>query len=488
MSEIHDDLLDSLKLISKDIRKDYKSLRNRLQSILLDHRFLCNEVLPCFPDFPLIPNERCGLWYCNPQDYVQTSYFKSTDGHTNQWDFSSRRLNFHILPTIASNNGAIIVDSTRRGKKIPDALSKTIPIWCAVLNHLMLQSQENLAEKETLFVPPETVSASEYSSIKKRIPELVEKLRALDVIDGAEIDHILAGRILRPIWVYPGSSILQSNTDVFTGEVSNSKWAAETDEKFIPIILCTVSYQAQDGVDMRHGFTYVQGAADDHELWSHGLDATTFWSNIKELGNLNYSDQELEQLVLQLTMRQTGSAEGVSIDRAFPQIDGITADLSLGKVVENLQLTSQLAQELRERYSLTVILSQSVSIVQDAKEVEDSSNSVSIYRLQSGSKVSSRELKAELHKIIPSIQEHFSSKSVQEKPLLICCNTGTDMSIGVLLVALCLNYNTDWELQATNSVSKIVIRKHLAKLISHLQGRNVNPSRATLNSINSYLM
>lgn len=31
----------------------------------------------------------------------------------------------------------IIVDSTRRGKAMPDALSKTIPIWCAVINRLL---------------------------------------------------------------------------------------------------------------------------------------------------------------------------------------------------------------------------------------------------------------------------------------------------------------------------------------------------------------
>lgn len=30
--------------------------------------------------------------------------------------------------------GCIIVDSTRRGKRFPDSMSKTIPIWCCVLN------------------------------------------------------------------------------------------------------------------------------------------------------------------------------------------------------------------------------------------------------------------------------------------------------------------------------------------------------------------
>jgi tRNA A64-2'-O-ribosylphosphate transferase len=32
------------------------------------------------------------------------------------------------------NDSAVLVDSTRRGKRMPDALSKTVPIWCAVIN------------------------------------------------------------------------------------------------------------------------------------------------------------------------------------------------------------------------------------------------------------------------------------------------------------------------------------------------------------------
>lgn len=35
---------------------------------------------------------------------------------------------------VGQKGGCIIVDSTRKGKRFPDSMSKTIPIWTCVLN------------------------------------------------------------------------------------------------------------------------------------------------------------------------------------------------------------------------------------------------------------------------------------------------------------------------------------------------------------------
>ena len=43
-------------------------------------------------------------------------YFKSTDGHHGQWAFSLRRLNLQLLKVLGEYGGAVVVDSTRRGK------------------------------------------------------------------------------------------------------------------------------------------------------------------------------------------------------------------------------------------------------------------------------------------------------------------------------------------------------------------------------------
>lgn len=69
----------------------------------------------------------------------------------------------------------MLVDSTRKGKLIPDALLKTVPIWCAVLNYVMFEGQETKwdAQKDCwLRTPREMVLESEHCVIVERIPQL----------------------------------------------------------------------------------------------------------------------------------------------------------------------------------------------------------------------------------------------------------------------------------------------------------------------------
>lgn len=54
---------------------------------------------------------------------------------------------------------------------MPDALSKTIPIWCAVINRAVAKRRgEQSDEWDTeLYVPPKVVSGTERSQIEARI-------------------------------------------------------------------------------------------------------------------------------------------------------------------------------------------------------------------------------------------------------------------------------------------------------------------------------
>lgn len=474
----------SLNQIHKDIKKEYKSLKNRIQSILLDNSFLKQSVVPRFPSLPLIPNQRCGLWYCEPTDFEATSYFKSTDGHINIWDFSTRRLNFHLLPIIAENNGMIIVDSTRRGKTMPDALSKTVPIWCAVLNSVMLESQFGKIDRKVLFLPPNILSRSECDRIARRIPDLVEKLKQINAIDGKKLYEQLGGCILRPFWIFPGSSLLQATTDPFTGEVVQEVWQTPKNEQILPVFLCTVSYKSQDGVDKRRGFTYVQGAADDHELWSCGLTPQMLWENLDYLGNANKSDGELSTYVSEMLAQKGKEVDSSELCNVFPYIEGITTELSLGKIVDGAVLNENIIEDLRNSFSLVIILSKNTKV---PTKNDETIKFVKLYQLQSGCKRSSKDLRVQLSDIQNFIAEQLLSDATH-KPALICCNSATDISVGVLLAVLCKNYLLDWHLGVPPGASKILIRKHLIKLITHLGTWNINPSRATLNSVNSYLM
>lgn len=80
-------------------RRENCLLYNALRSIYEDSVFVA-EIAQLWPELPLLANLRCGLWYSSRvQD---TCYFKSTDGHNNNWSFSTSRLNLHVA-TLAGN-------------------------------------------------------------------------------------------------------------------------------------------------------------------------------------------------------------------------------------------------------------------------------------------------------------------------------------------------------------------------------------------------
>ena len=89
--------------ILSSLRRSALSIANRLSSIQTDALFV-QEIADHF-DLPLIANERCGSWYIPPEAKSGSAYFKSTDGHTGQWDFSFRRLNIQLLPIARDHGG-----------------------------------------------------------------------------------------------------------------------------------------------------------------------------------------------------------------------------------------------------------------------------------------------------------------------------------------------------------------------------------------------
>ena len=130
----------TLQSLRRAVRTEQLSLLNRLRSIHDDHAFLAS-ILPHYPAFPVLANLRCGSWYVPPlpvpSPTASTCYFKSSDAHCLHWTFSPLRLNGHVAALCAERGGVVIVDSTRKGKRFPDSFSRTIPIWCCVVNRAL---------------------------------------------------------------------------------------------------------------------------------------------------------------------------------------------------------------------------------------------------------------------------------------------------------------------------------------------------------------
>ncbi|RCK64471.1 tRNA A64-2'-O-ribosylphosphate transferase [Candida viswanathii] len=235
--------------ISKGLKKSLLSLKNRLQSILHDYHFV--QAVHQSLEYPL-----------------------STDGHTNVWTFSLRRLNLHLLPVIASAGGVTIVDSTRRGKLMPDALLKTIPIWCAVVNSVLY------GDGDWLRTPRSMVPENEHNSIRKLIPSFVEEVKRMGLFDGCE----KLEKPLVPSWYYPSSKAQTIDSAVYN----------------VCCVSASMKVDVHKQVRVGNGvsFDYVQGSADDHELWAPPhLTPDVFWEICHNDGYITMGDSELEDAV-----------------------------------------------------------------------------------------------------------------------------------------------------------------------------------------------
>ncbi|KAJ1822324.1 tRNA A64-2'-O-ribosylphosphate transferase [Coemansia sp. RSA 2598] len=284
--------------ISNQLRKEARSMYNRLRSIEDDSQFV-RQVSELLPNYPVLANERCGLWYVDPLiSHAQSVYFKSTDGHNRNWKFSLRRANTHLFDVLRMHGGCVIVDSTRQGKRMPDSFSKTIPIWCAVWNYFRGMRGADVC------VPGELVSPSEKLQIDRMVPGFAKELAGSGV-DFAKLVDGLDG-VLKPMWVTRDRGIEE---------------LAQIDTRgIVPVICVSASACVAPGSSSsrveaafgRDAYMYVQGAADDHELWAQGLTPRLFW---KHRARLLQDKSVCEQVAREVVDRgRGGEADGGSFD------------------------------------------------------------------------------------------------------------------------------------------------------------------------------
>ncbi|RDL32071.1 Uncharacterized protein BP5553_09473 [Venustampulla echinocandica] len=431
-----------------ELKRHNLSIHNRLRSIEEDAAFAQN--VHAAYGRPLIANERCGSWYIHPNQKGGSAYFKSTDGHTGVWNFSSRRLNLHLLEIIGKHDGCIIVDSTRRGKTMPDALSKTVPIWCSVVNRMLFP---NIPQFHNLHTPPQVVSDSEHAQISARLPSFQHTLEALDL--SSEALRLDISKPLRPIWVTPDSTIT-ATASIF--------------EDFHPIICCTVSRRVAGGVIEGD---YVQGAGDDSENWAHGLSPPIFWENYEAL--LSTSESDLPEFIDLLV----GHAEKTrAVGEALRCVEP-TSTLFVARI-------PAMDSEIMRPDDLAIILSPIITA--------QSTWRTSRTRFDIGlgpHKVGSRNLRLALPHIVGFVKENISQLANPDhrKRLVVCCESGKDLAIGVALTLICLFFDNDGQLleeMRSAPIDKSFIRTRLGWISTSMP--DANPNRATLQSINSFLM
>ncbi|PWY75157.1 tRNA a64-2'-o-ribosylphosphate transferase [Aspergillus heteromorphus CBS 117.55] len=422
------------------LRRSALTVTNRLRSIEADAAFV-RETADHY-GLPLVANERCGSWYIPPDVKSGSAYFKSTDGHTGQWDFSFRRLNLQILPIAREHGGCIIVDSTRRGKLMPDALSKTIPIWCAVINRALFPSDTAFHAVE---FPPNFLGASEESQIERRIDGFVKSLEDLK-LDLGELKQQL-GKPIRIAWA---NRSYFHPTDLHKGDAYHL------------FVLCSASKRVH-GAEMSEG-GYIQGAGDDSESWAYGLTPPVFWASKSTL--FQQSDEDLPAVIEQLVEEHRKQDTDQRATRITP-----TRNLYISQTHPQLNSSNH--------YDLVIDCNGSAEAAEgNAKRLNLGCGS---------SKLGSRDLRNKLDQVQDFVKSRLGSDPSQS--LLVTCETGKDLSAGALLAILCLFYTEEGEFTAASanrSIGKQFIRQRLAWITS--SKHDINPSRSTLQSVNAFLM
>ncbi|KAH9067745.1 initiator tRNA phosphoribosyl transferase [Lactarius vividus] len=491
------------------IRRESLDIYNRIQSIGADIAFV-NQVRAAYPALPLIPNLRCGAWYTDPSiaDPGTYAYFKSTDGHHGNWSFNLRRPNLHLLPVAAAHGGIILVDSTRAGKRLPDALSKTVPIWCAVVNRAMrlrrgedhaagpavLSDGADAASDSRLWdgdlrTPPGIVGAHEHAQIAAQLDgwaaRLADSSYALPTLD----------RPLRPLWVTPASSRFPH---------------VAPDAPFLPVI-CVSASCAVDAVDGRSsggmglvefgrragGFSYVQGSGDDHELWAQGLTPGVFWQNRAEL--LACPRAQLETLVARLVAaipRDTAPSHGGTDGCGPPgpwrptsvpvlKVGGRVLLCSLADLPQDPQAILLGPSGTAEETAF-VIVDDSESEVPpddtDAAPGDSSSSRVLHVRLPPGK----RGKHVFLHEVLPCVTSFARTHLSLGRAI---CVAGGDAGVGVALVLLQLFFDDAGMPRGAlgdAATSKNSVRTRLEWVIASRP--QTNPSRAILKRVNDFLL
>ncbi|KAF8905037.1 initiator tRNA phosphoribosyl transferase-domain-containing protein [Gymnopilus junonius] len=386
------------------LRKESLDIFNRLHSVREDIQFVY-QIHAAYPDTPILPNLRCGSWYTDPKIAVDTpAYFKSTDGHFNNWSFNLRRANLHLLPLIVDRNGIILVDSTRSGKRIPDALSKTVPIWCAVINRALLIRHINgipnvqISDWDiALYTPPSTVSLQEHNQIELRLDEWARLLAA------SSFSLPPLPYPLRPVWITPATTAFP------TIPTSESRHGG-----FLPIVCVSASKQIDQGVERRtSGFSYIQGSGDDHELWGMGLSPELFWGHYEEL--LKADRARLPEIVSQIVSGQRLSSSPCAIHT----------------VLQHLAIVYLILAPAPDQSSLP-----------------PSTKTTLYVPVIPGKKGQTDFLQSVLPQSIECIRQHLADN----QNICVACESGKDLSVGVILAAIQLFFTDDGKLVPFNRI------------------------------------
>ncbi|CAI9100438.1 OLC1v1037547C1 [Oldenlandia corymbosa var. corymbosa] len=485
---------------SRSIKRRDNTLYNALRSIYEDSIFVA-EISQLWPELPLLANLRCGLWYS--QKFHSTCYFKSTDGHNNNWSFNTSRLNLHVALLAAQRGGCMIVDSTRKGKRFPDSMSKTIPIWTCVLNRAIFNYRERSSECEngsfqndvssswdcSLHLPL-WVSEGEKVFIEDRLDGWVRDLETCGA-DIASISSILK-KPLRPLWV-------SQKTVIWLNEVPEyDSW------DFTPIMLVSASSPSptyQQRTTSEFSWNYIPGAGDDEESWARGLSPHLFWKHAYDIihSGPEFCNQKVADIIEKDRVYRCHRGENVAQVSVRPSTSSKPMDNISDREIDDSPTSSnsdECALSWLDSTNLAVGATHSgmqISCTDSLLNCSEESLPLSLESVKAYLQLpiaSSKFDRFALSRKLPFALEFARMNLSQGKRLIICCKDGEDISVCVCLAILMSLFNDqgcfdDGKFFSATTITKSEMRRKLVYICKFAV--KARPSRGNLRQVFNYL-
>lgn len=254
-----------------------------------------------------------------------------------------------------------------------------------------------------------------------------------------------------------------------------------TGDDFHTIVLCSASKRVE-GAEMSKG-GYIQGAGDDNESWSLGLNPTIFWENKDTI--FNTQEEELPDLIEDLVQKC--------------RTQNSTDQATLVRPTRNIYISKDKAASADYSFDLIINCNNVAGSPEENPRILNLGCGVK--------KLGSRDLRNVLGKVKEFILSRLGPDP--SRSLLVTCETGRDLSAGAVLMIICLFYNDNGKiahsldtkiikrltlfiageyvgLRPDSPIDKQFIKQRLVWIIT--SDHDVNPSRSTLQSVNSFLM
>ena len=284
---------------------------------------------------------------------------------------------------------------------MPDALSKTIPIWIAVINRLLFPG---CAEGHRLRTPLEIVGRSEHAQIEACLDRFVGQAQAL----GLNVPR-LRSTLSRPLM--PAFACQSDSAPIVTQTYS-----------FHPVICCSVSRQ-----EVGDGDSYIQGSGDDTENWAHGLTPEFFWRCRDQLC-AQANDEELVRLI----------HDTIGETTVTPEPDATLIKWTSPSAPIWLSTTGHATLAKDRRLFDAIIFCNEKDQVDPPADGSQRTGPRLLHLACRTGKLGSRDLRMQLPKVSQFVRQLRASSS-----LLISCQTGEDLAVGVALTILCQWYDED---------------------------------------------